>query len=792
MVTTTAVMNNFTGGLKTEFTGLNFPEDACTDTENCVFSLIGEVLRREGINFEAGNAIIGGDIGQFNQAVSTYRWTNVGGDGQTQMMVIQLGHTLLFYELSLATVNNPLSTLGLASTVNLDNFVAAGSGADPGMLECQFADGNGYLFVFHPNCDPFYCTFDSGNPTVTANVITLEIRDFAGIPDGLPVNFRPAVLSHEHAYNLQNQGWTQGSPWQSTATGPSTVMTTAGTSYTFTVTSGLTGASTGQVVSVNAVTQGTLALVADGGQGTVISYTGSTMVLSVFEIYLGRGTVISPPPFGNLVWLLTPISNGYITTWVGAEASYPSNADIWWTFKDNTGVFNPATTAANISLNTGNAPQGHYILSAFNQQRTFVSGISGITNISTLVRPKTGCWFQGRVWYSGVDDSQQATGDAPYYTWTENIYFSTIVSGTQDFGSCYQTNDPTAEDFNEELATDGGVIVIQGSGSIYNLFPIQNGLLVFAANGIWIIRGNEGLGFTATDYSINKISAVQSISATSIVSINGIPMFWNEEGIYIVAPSKEQAPYGFGGFSVEPVTVGTILSYYNNIPRDSKRYARGSYNPITYIVQWCFRSTQETDITNRYLFDTILNLRTVGPKGPEDAFYPYTISNNNACYIMGVNYVSYPSGALDPTFKYLTIVSDAGITFSEENDDTTWFDWHNYDGIGVDYTSYFVSGYNLHGKALMEWSNTYIYMYLGLNNSTYTIQGIWDYANTGDSGRYTNIQQINTWNLNYNNIYRRHKIRGHGMSLQIKVGSVSGQPFNIFGWAMIDDVDRGI
>jgi len=53
-------------------------------------------------------------------------------------------------------------------------------------------------------------------------------------------------------------------------------------------------------------------------------------------------------------------------------------------------------------------------------------------------------------------------------------------------GNCYQVNDPTSDQLFDLLPTDGGVIVIQGCGSIYKLFPLQNALLVFAANGVCI------------------------------------------------------------------------------------------------------------------------------------------------------------------------------------------------------------------------------------------------------------------------------------------------------------------
>ena len=766
-------MNNFTGGLKTEFTGLNFPENSCTDTQNVVFSIIGEALRREGIDLEV-NAIQNSIFVQ-GKALNTYKWSNVGGDGLTQVLVVQIGNILYFFQTSAATASSPISAQLLSSTINISSFKASGNSADTSIVECQFTDGNGYLFVFHPDCDSFYCTYNVG--VITASIINLQVRDFAGIfEDGVSVNLRPPVLTPEHNYNLINQGWVTGSPWALTST---TQQGVNFGSHSFTVSSGVSGVTAGAAFVAGCLVIGRGS---DGqaASGNVTSYTGTSLIVNF--------TYIDPPALNGqgVNWTFTPISTGYITTWFNAFSNYPSNADVWYEFKNSSGVFDPLNTEPYISIGSGQAPQGHFIMNPFNQDRGLASGVSGLTAVTTNVRPKCGTWFQGRVWYAGVDSSQQATGDAQYYTWTENIYFSQIVQTVTNFGNCYQVNDPTDETLNSLLPTDGGVIVIQGCGSIYNLFPVQNGVLVFAANGIWIIRGNQGLGFTANDYSINKIESIQSVSSTSLVNVNGWPMFWNEEGIYAVRPGKEQAPYGYGGLQVEPLTVGTILSYYNNIPRDSKRFVRGDYNPVTYIVEWCFRSTQESGINNRYQFDTILNLNVYN-----HAFYPYTISPDNIYYISDVVYMSYPSGILDPTFKYFA-TDGTKLSFAEERDDTNWLDWFSVDNTGVDYNSYFITGYNLHGKGLKKWSSNYIQMFC--DNSVpyaYKIQGIWDYAGSGNSGRYSTIQTITNFNPNYNRTYRRHKLRGQGMSLQIKVSSVQGQPFSIDGWSMFEDIRTG-
>lgn len=768
-----SVENNFTKGLVTEFTGLNFPENAATDCDNVTFTIVGDVTRREGIDYELNSTTT--NQSRAGRAMSSYKWNNVGGDGRTQIVVEQIGETLLFYRSDAVSIATPLSTQLLTSTVTLSGFVPVGSNFNA-TLECQYSDGNGYLFIYHPSCDPVYCTYNSG--TITGNSIQIQVRDFAGVFESIGSNIRPTTLTPEHNYNLINQGWIAGNPWQGSDT-TSTITVGLG-SKVFTIAAGLPvtlGDSVTVIYNGNPASPGAPPVGTPLMSGTVTAYSGTSLTVNVNSGSSGY--------FGIAMvgFLINPRSTAYLSTWTAAAGNYPSNADVWWYYKDSTGAFNPSSTLSNVSLSVGNAPRGHFTLNAFDQQKSIISGVTGITPTTTLVRPKTGTWFQGRVWYTGVDAQQPATGDAVYYTWTESIYFSQIVNGISDFGHCYQVNDPTSENLFDLLPTDGGVIQIQGCGSIYKLFPIQNGMLVFAANGIWFITGSQGIGFSANDYTINKISSVQSISSSSFVNVQGLPYFWNEEGIYAVEPSKG------GGLEVNPITVGTILSFYNNIPITSKKYVRGDYHPIDYVIQWVYRSNNSNDVTGNYEFDKILNFSTYNK-----AFYPYTVSTGTGLpTINGINYVSHPGGvnAPDPVFKYYTSTVQRGVyslTFSEEND-PSYTDWSA--STSTDYTSYFITGYKLHGQGQRRFQIPYIYVF-SKDETAYKIQGLWDYATSGNSGRWSVAQITNNSTLNFGMVFRRHKIRGQGLVLQLKVTSVSGEPFDIFGWSTYETQSTGV
>jgi hypothetical protein len=805
-----ALQNHFQAGLKTEFTGLNFPENAATDTQNCVYTLTGDVNRRGGVNYEANFKLNQINLGSV--ALSSYRWKNVGGDGQTQMLVQQIGSNLYFYLSTSATIASPLSTTLLSSVIDMTRYQAKGNTNTVSLTECQFADGNGFLIVYHQDCDPFYCTFNSANQMILSTPITFQIRDVTGIPEpGVADNFRPSSLSNEHTYNLTNQGWTKGSPWSGQVNANSGPAPTGGTiigaSWTVPVisqtnTTSLTNGSvlsiSGSSINAGGFTQTTTIT------GTVTSYvtpfTSITLTVSScntgtngtpdWGIFSG-GTAFHNP---NETLSASLVNQGFITTWFGSQGNYPANSDVWWAFKDTMQAFNPGLMAANTQQNVSAAPKGVYLLNPWIQQRTAASGTPGLTDITTTTRPSTGAWFNGRVFYSGVNASQQPTGDEPYYTWTENIYFSQVIETPSQFGKCYQTNDPTSQNLFNILPTDGGVITIQGCGAIYKLFALRYGLLVFASNGVWFLGGSTGQAFSADDYTVIKISSIESVSGTSFIDVQGLPFFWNEEGIYRVVPSQQPGSAHSPDIQldVQNMCVGTILTYYQGFPLISKKFARGDYDQLNYIIQWAFRSTQETNIGDRYFYDTILNFNTV-----TGAFYPYTLpasSLTNHDVICDIKYMQSPGGGTSPppVFKYITR-NNSLVTFSEENDFTNYVDFKSGSSGGINYTSYFVTGYVLPGQGIRKIQIPYVYLFFREpTNTGCQIQSLWDFASAGASGKWSPKQLITNNIQNFAMLYRRIRLPGRGMAVQIKVTSVPGVPFDVMGWSVWNVVNAGV
>lgn len=696
------VQNNFRNGLVTEATGLNFPENACTDTYDCVFNYDGSVSRRLGFDFEADSTTK--TIDRTNSVVTTYRWRNVAGNGNLTVFVVQVANKLYFYRMDASSISGG----AVADTVTLTPVASAPATST---IEAQFSDGNGLLFVTHPYCEPMYISYDESNDQVTETNITIQIRDFEGaVADTATITERPtatlAALNVNHHYNLLNQGWTTTN----------------------------------------------------------------------------------------------------LTAWDAAQTTMPSNADVMWRFKNASDDFDfTAAVLARITAGNTPAPKGHFILTLSNQDRDTASGLTGVAATTTSYqRPSTSAFFAGRVFYSGIN----------YLGFNSKIYFTKVIESTKEYGYCYQVNDPTAEDLFDLLPTDGGVISIPDAGTIYKLVTIPGGLAVFAANGVWFITGSTGLGFTANDYTVQKISTVSTLSSTSFVEVSGYPSWWNEDGVYLMSPSQT------GGMPmVQSMTFGKIKSFYDDIPLQSKKFARGFYNNVTGILQWLYKSEYTTDVTETYEFDRILNFNTF-----TGAFYPWTISTSdvkiNAIVVFdattgaasvdnvindaadtviddsanNVIVFTFSGAPQSLTTKYLISYADSGsykFTFAEEyNED--YLDWYQYDTTGVNYSSYFITGYELRGEGIRKFQSTWVKFFSRVNAAvSYKVHGIWDYAITGSgTGRYSSgqlvTQTVTHNNTDYSNWTRRLKIRGHGIALQFKIESVQGENFDIIGWTQYD------
>lgn len=523
----------------------------------------------------------------------------------------------------------------------------------------------------------------------------------------------------------------------------------------------------------------------------------------------------------------------------GQKAVYPANNAQWqwgqtpdgddWKFH--------ALDIERLSLGNTPAPRGHFIIDPFTRgsSRTTESGVStGLQDYDTGSISVSAA-FSGRVFYSGVASSI-VDGDADSPKLGGAVFFTQLLAGTNNLAKCYQEADPTAEDLNELVATDGGVIIIPEAHSITRLVPRGDSLVVFAENGVWQITGRDGI-FSATDYSIIKITDVGCIGAESVVVVEGSVLYWSSAGIY--ALSADQVT---GQLAASNITESTVQSFYDEIPATARVYVKGTYDQTRKKVGWLYNDNSSYDGVNlRYKYNKELVLDVV-----LNAFYPHSIgelsgdspfvaaylptpefTTNTTTHSVVVNGVqvqvngedvvvttSTRGNSLSET-KYIVLKPQTGgntlFTLGAYNN-TSFLDWEEDDSVGVDAAGYVITGYELGQDIQRTKQVTYFTCFFkrtetgfvlvsgeleAVNPSGCQVSSRWDFANHSNSGKLGTAFEAYRLNRNYlptgasdpfdygySLVETKTKIRGSGTALSLRFDTEPGKDCHILGWGL--------
>lgn len=623
---------NFIGGKHTDGSPLNSIENTANILQNVDLHPSGKLNRRLGLDFEEGFDLTQGPFTESSLrdvGVDFLEWTNVAGDGRRNFYVVRVGHDLFIYDQS-----------GLAPSDNLigsENFLglsidAANSINSP----IQVTSAKGFLIVTGEFIQPFRLVYDTISKTFQSLAITIEIRDFEGVEiGGLPLDFRPGVLTNNHLYNLLNQGWGK------------------------------------QVVNFE-------------NNNDEFDYLAFNQQTSKFP---------SQTDIPSLAMTPNPDKNGELQFRASAiEARY---------------------------LGDARAPNGHFVLNGFALNRDSVSSLTGVPSPGFNARPRSVEFFAGRAWYGGVKG---------------NIYFSQILTKDENIGRCYQDQDPTSEEANELLDTDGGVIPLPDAGEIYKLIAIGNSVLVMASNGIWGISGGEA-NFTANSTSVVKVSDIGINAPASVVRVENSIFFWSDEGIFVITADQIS-----GQLNSQPVSANRIDSDLNEIPSLSKIASQASYDRVDKKIYWSYHdglNNTDARLEAKYnaaiVYDVTLNAFTdyriedsIGSGGSfmagilkpsarnegkttENVIHLGTQVQANGVDVTTV--ITFTGSAvLRPkvlTFAWDAITSDYEITFSEFCS-RSFTDWIADDGIGVNYKSIIETNPETLGEAAVDKGATYL------------------------------------------------------------------------------------
>lgn len=502
-----------------------------------------------------------------------------------------------------------------------------------------------------------------------------------------------------------------------------------------------------------------------------------------------------------------------LTTYTGSESEYPPLTLPWYSGKDASNNFS-VSEWQKIFSGTSLTGNGHFILDFFAKDRETVSGVSGIGTDPESTRFSVVESFGDRVFYAGLSSADNAG----------TILFTRIVESLNDLGECLQQNDPTSEELSDLLSTDGGVIRITGCVGIRKLYNIGDSVYVFADNGVWVIKGVDGV-FKATEYSIQKLTSVGIQSASSFVAAAGLPFWWSQSGIHTLEFDKVT-----GQGTEQNISLPTIQTFWDNISTTSKDNVRAIYDEINKRIYWAWPEDGETVEAklNEFL---ILDL-------PLRAFFPWTVADQTSSTDAIVGLAFYSGyGADDVTLNVLDAALDTVIDASadtvvvtQQSDfatgdpaivllvrngsdntmtiggftDDTFYDWGD-----ANYTSYAETGYDFSGEVILKKTLPYVVTYMrqtetgwdgtesgGYNpvyDSSCKMSAYWDFKTTPSSTaqeiyrlKYnTTVSDTSSFDYPHTVITSRIKLRGRGRSLRLRFESTAGKAFELLGFGMI-------
>lgn len=755
--------NAFVQGLITEASPLTFPPNASLDEQNFNLELNGSRSRRLGIDYEVGYTLT--NTGLSNPVLQNTRqsvsvWPFPGGSSTIILGVIRVYNRLYFIDLLTA---NPSANLK-----NQGNYITISALVN---AEIQTTVVNGYfVFTSEDLPLPILLSYNKDTDVVSQETIAPLVRDLDGLDDTYVSDFRPITLTDKHKYNLINQGWS------------------------------------GRITS-----------------------TCSTGVYTTYGA-LGSDPVVHPA-----------IAIGALECTKTTLGVYPSNSDVWSLGKKenaydatttaNLGKYDPELMARN-AIDIRTPIRGSFILGLFSRgaDRSNLSGIVGLPLDREEGRITTITSYAGRVFYSGIK-SRVTGGDIYSPNYSGYIFFSQVARTKEKFSNCYQANDPTNPDISDLLDTDGGTIHIPEASNITKLVATSRSLLVFAENGIWEISG-ENAGFIATAYQISKVTGIGVSNPNTVVDTGGTIVYWAKTGIHAISPDPTT-----GRYSTENISLTTIQTFYNSIPDIAKLNARGFYDERLNTVRWIYNDSgtySETNYINHYTKQLNLSLTL-------KAFYTYSISSliSGSPFITdfvqvpgysltGVNFDVYASAdqvittgntiittgknntSRSGTYNYLTFTGSSFTVSKYSN--TTFLDWKTANSVGVDYSSYLLTGYEILGDIAHIKQVPYVVFYLSRTEDGFTqvgsdlvidnpssclVQAQWDWCDSLNSGKWGVQFQAyrllrpyipsgagDTFDYGDSVITTKNKLRGSGRALSLKIQSEAGKDMKLLGWSM--------
>lgn len=309
---------------------------------------------------------------------------------------------------------------------------------------------------------------------------------------------------------------------------------------------------------------------------------------------------------------------------------YPAIADVFLSYKTSSveapealDTYSPWELKKS-SYSTTVPPRGHYITPVYQ-----------FSMLELMMDEDSALGVSGEVGYNG-EDIVLTTAVRPYYVGALNghvifvtkdyigreiIAYSKLVMSPADMEICYQEADPTAEEINDVLPTDGGIIPLNHVPEITHMEEWLGGLLMFTVDGIHMISGNSDEGFNATSQRVMKVSDVACLSGQGVVKLDDRFYFWNQDGLIVLGRDQ------YGDIKVQNLTRGLLDLFVKQFSKDNLSNAIGDVDTMQGRVFYTMPTSKGGElILNRYKSNIVLVLDT-----QLGGFYYHRIAYDSTC-----------------------------------------------------------------------------------------------------------------------------------------------------------------
>lgn len=544
-------------GWVTESNLANYEQDVAVDIENMDIDSTGLTERRFGFDAEAAEGL--SPVALFDDmladdrkqgAISFTEWREVSGAFDINMLVVQAGYKVHIYE-----DTTPLDVTSKLYTVDL-----SAAGIKVGNLvdgPVHVSIGIGFAIVTHRRINPVLITLDEvdveGVPVLSHRALNLQIRtrDLLGEYDVTP-DREGATLSAEREWDLRNSGW-----------------------------------------PLSCVVHKDV--------------EGSGLLKKDPIVYFEATQKFWPSPH-SLFNAMTqasassPAALGAFSPWEWRKLNFGKTAPPCGRFTHSAYSFDSRQILIdNLHTVSDDTPTG--IIRDSVDPLADEPLTSGTVTWSIMDRPRCSGYHNGHVYFADTDRYGKT-----------RILVSQLIKDLDNIEKCYQDADPTAEEINDLIATDGYTMFPVGMGAVLNMVEFNKRLLLLCSNGVWAIKGTDG-GATATDFTIDKIASVEFFSAGSVVDSGTAVMLWTDRGIIAIGTND------YGDLVANNLTEKTIDDYYETLSRSTIKNVKGTFVTDLRRVYWTIPS--EPDAFGEYVSDSslvlVLNMDTGG-------FYKYTIT----------------------------------------------------------------------------------------------------------------------------------------------------------------------